>query len=112
MTIKKIKNNWCAWFNKPTDDELGPDNREACGLMEAQSNLLEYDKRTETEDEDGELNHIEGVGKDVYGKYAFAEMEYKGKKYFVQVRSKETYEVGVEFTKGRLIANLKKERLQ
>ena len=107
---KKIKNNP---FKKPTEDELGPDNREACELMEAQGNLSEYDKRTKTEDEDGEYNHIEGVGKDVYGKYAFAEMEYKGKKYFVQVRDRETYDGYVELTEGKIISpELEKERLQ
>tara|TARA_Y100001951_G_scaffold45341_1_gene35767 strand:- start:524 stop:919 length:396 start_codon:yes stop_codon:yes gene_type:complete len=100
-------------FKKPKKDELGPENKEACELMEAQGSLLEYDKKTETETEDGEYNNTEGVGKDVYGKYAFAEMEHKGKKYFVQVRARETYDGYVEITEGRMIGpKLEKERLQ
>ena len=54
--------------------ELGPDNKEACKLMEAQQNLLPYEKKYEEPivSEPGEFQQIEGVGKDIYGKYSYA----------------------------------------
>ena len=95
--------------------ELGPDNKEACKLMEAQQNLLPYEKKYEEPivSEPGEFQQIEGVGKDIYGKYSYSVMEYKGKQYFVQVRDRETYDVACEITQGRVIGpKLEKARVQ
>ena len=95
--------------------ELGPDNEEACKLMEAQQNLLPYEKKYEEPivSEPGEFQQIEGVGKDIYGKYSYSVMEYKGKQYFVQVRDRETYDVACEITQGRVIGpKLEKARVQ
>ena len=79
VQLETIKEN-C----KIQEGELGPDNREACKLMEAQQNLLPYEKKYEEPivSEPGEFQQIEGVGKDIYGKYSYSVMEHKGKQYF------------------------------
>ena len=95
--------------------ELGPDNKEACKLMEAQQNLLPYEKKYEEPivSEPGEFQQIEGVGKDIYGKYSYSVMEYKGKQYFVQVRDYETYQGYNEINNGKIIVGeTRKERVQ
>ena len=95
--------------------ELGPDNKEACKLMEAQQNLLPYEKKYEEPivSEPGEFQQIEGVGKDIYGKYSYSVMEYKGKQYFVQVRDYETYQGYNEINNGKiLVSEARKERVQ
>jgi hypothetical protein len=95
--------------------ELGPDNKEACKLMEAQQNLLPYEKKYEEPivSEPGEFQQIEGVGKDIYGKYSYSVMEYKGKQYFVQVRDYETYQGYNEINNGKIIVGeARKERVQ
>ena len=95
--------------------ELGPDNKEACKLMEAQQNLLPYEKKYEEPivSEPGEFQQIEGVGKDIYGKYSYSVMEYKGKQYFVQVRDYETYQGYNEINNGKiLVGEARKERVQ
>jgi len=95
--------------------ELGPDNEEACKLMEAQQNLLPYEKKYEEPivSEPGEFQQIEGVGKDIYGKYSYSVMEYKGKQYFVQVRDYETYQGYNEINNGKiLVGEARKERVQ
>ena len=110
VQLETIKEN-C----KIQEGELGPDNREACELMEAQKNLLKYGIKYEAPivSEPGEFETIDGVGKDVYGKYSYSVMEYKGKQYFVQVRDRETYDVACEITQGRVIGpKLEKARVQ
>ena len=110
VQLETIKEN-C----KIQEGELGPDNREACELMEAQQNLLKYGMKYEAPivSEPGEFETIDGVGKDVYGKYSYSVMEYKGKQYFVQVRDRETYDVACEITQGRVIGpKLEKARVQ
>ena len=100
VQLETIKEN-C----KIQEGELGPDNREACELMEAQQNLLKYGMKYEAPivSEPGEFQHIEGVGKDIFGKYSYAVMEHKGKQYFVQVREKELYDGYNEYNQGRLV---------
>ena len=95
--------------------ELGPDNKEACKLMEAQQNLLPYEKKYEEPivSEPGEFQQIEGVGKDIYGKYSYSVMEHKGKQYFVQVRDYETYQGYNEINNGKiLVSEARKERVR
>tara|TARA_Y100000114_G_scaffold59447_1_gene54397 strand:+ start:132 stop:512 length:381 start_codon:yes stop_codon:yes gene_type:complete len=100
VQLETIKEN-----SKVDPEELGPDNREACNLMEAQNHLLKYEKKYEEPivSEPGEFQHIEGVGKDIFGKYSYAVMEHKGKQYFVQVREKELYDGYNEYNQGRLV---------
>ena len=110
VQLETIKEN-C----KIQEGELGPDNREACELMEAQQNLLPYEKKYEEPivSEPGEFQQIEGVGKDIYGKYSYSVMEYKGKQYFVQVRDYETYQGYNEINNGKIIVSeARKERVQ
>ena len=110
VQLETIKEN-C----KIQEGELGPDNREACELMEAQQNLLPYEKKYEEPivSEPGEFQQIEGVGKDIYGKYSYSVMEYKGKQYFVQVRDYETYQGYNEINNGKiLVSEARKERVQ
>ena len=83
--------------------------------MEAQQYLLKYGMKYEAPivSEPGEFETIDGVGKDVYGKYSYSVMDYKGKQYFVQVRDRETYDVACEITQGRVIGpKLEKARVQ
>ena len=106
VQLETIKEN-C----KIQEGELGPDNK-ACELMEAQQNLLKYGMKYEAPivSEPGEFETIDGVGKDVYGKYSYSVMEYKGKQYFVQVRDRETYDVACEITQGRVIGLKERQR--
>ena len=110
VQLETIKEN-----SKVDPEELGPDNREACNLMEAQNHLLKYEKKYEEPivSEPGEFQQIEGVGKDIYGKYSYSVMEHKGKQYFVQVRDYETYQGYNEINNGKIIVGeARKERVQ
>ena len=100
---------------KIKDGELGPKNEEACKLMDAKIHLLERKSKLDKPmyDADFDWANADGVGKDVYGKYSYSVMEYKGKQYFVQVRDRETYDVACEITQGRVIGpKLEKARVQ
>ena len=73
-----------------TDKELGPDNKEARDLMMALHNTVDSKNLKYYEDEDdGPDCYVEGVGRDVYGKYSYTQKIYKGKVYLVQVREKD-----------------------
>ena len=50
-------------------------------------------------DEDGDEDCVAGVGKDIFGKYGFAEVEFKGKVYLVQVRDKDQIDNAYKHTK-------------
>lgn len=77
------------------DRELGPDNKEAGNLMEALHNTINSERLNRNKDIDGyedEDNTSAGVGKDIFGKYGFAEMTFKGKTYLMQIRDLEGYD--------------------
>jgi len=105
-------------WTDPDDVQLMRDmlpDPNGCKLMEAQQNLLPYEKKYEEPivSEPGEFQQIEGVGKDIYGKYSYSVMEYKGKQYFVQVRDYETYQGYNEINNGKiLVSEARKERVQ
>ena len=72
------------------DKELGPDNKEARDLMMALHNTVDSKNLKYYEDKnDGPDYFVEGVGKDVFGKYAYTKKIYKGKVYLIQVRDKD-----------------------
>ena len=75
------------------DKELGPDNKEAGDLMVALHHAVDSDRLKYYEDENGDLDSVSGVGKDIFGKYAYTETAHKGKTYLVQVREKDQIEV-------------------
>lgn len=108
MTKKNINQDWRTDFNwmDPEDvqldvirknteveeGELGPDNKEARTLMLALTNKIEFKKTVDC-----------GVGKDIFGKYAFADIKHRGKTYLVQVREKSAYDNAEKITQGRVI---------
>ena len=82
------------------DKELGPDNKEARDLMMALHNTVDSKNLKYYEDKnDGPDYFAEGVGKDVFGKYAYTKKIYKGKVYLIQVRDKDQIDNAYKHTK-------------
>ena len=91
---------------------LGPENKEACDLMEALHNTIDSKNLKYYTDEEGEEDSVSGVGKDVYGKYSFTEKIFKGKIYLVQVRDKDQIDNSYKHTKiGIQMPTLEKKEL-
>ena len=74
------------------DKELGPDNKEAGQLAEAIHNTIDSERLKRVTDADGNEDSTTGVGKDIFGKYGFAQMTFKGKTYLMQIRDLEGYD--------------------
>ena len=92
------------------DKELGPDNREAGKLMEALHNTVNSKRLKINRDKDGcedEDRSTAGVGKDIFGKYGFAETTFKGKNYLVQIRDLEGYDQKTKLYQGMAISGLR-----
>ena len=88
------------------DKELGPDNREAGKLATALMNTINSKHLKINKDIDGwedEDSTTSGVGKDIFGKYGFAEMEFKGKTYLMQIRDLEGYEQKTKLYQGMIV---------
>ena len=81
------------------DKELGPDNREAGKLIEALHNTVDSKNLNYYKDEMGDDESVSGVGKDVFGKYAYTEKVFKGKVYMIQVRDKDQIDNAYKHTK-------------
>ena len=73
---KKLKNQ------NDGESELGPNNSEACRLMDALQNTIDTSSFTPEEDDEGP-----GVGRNYLGKYAFANIKYQGTVYRVTLRN-------------------------
>ena len=84
------------------EGELGPENKEARDLMDAFITTVKLLTPT-THDDMDENKFSSGIGKDIFGKYAFADVEHKGRTYQVHLRDKETFDVAVEIAQGRAI---------
>ena len=119
MTKKNI-NTWATEFDwmDPNDvqldvirkntqveeGELDPENKEARTLMSALVQGIEIKNQKLYEDEEFEESwYDQGIGKDLFGKYAYAEFDHEGKTYQVHVREKSSYNNSVEITQGRII---------
>ena len=89
------------------DRELGPDNKEAGELMEALHNTVNSKRLKTYKDEDGWPDNKAGVGKDIFGKYGFAETTFKGKTYLMQIRYLEGYEQKTKLYQGMAITGLR-----
>ena len=108
MTKKNINQDWRTDFNWMDKDdvqldvikknteikegELGPDNKEARTLMSALVSKIEFEKDFDC-----------GIGKDLFGKYAFADIKRNSKTYLIQVREKSAYDNASKITQGRVI---------
>ena len=119
MTKKNINQDWRTDFNwmDPEDvqldvirknteveeGELGPDNKEARTLMFAMVQGIELKKEKNFELDSDEFWEDQGIGKDLFGKYAFTEFEHEGKTYLVHVREKSAYDYASKITRGRVI---------
>ena len=119
MTKKNINQDWRTDFNwmDPEDvqldvirknteveeGELGPDNKEARTLMFAMVQGIELKKEKNFELDSDEFWEDQGIGKDLFGKYAFTEFEHEGKTYLVHVREKSAYDYDSKITRGRVI---------
>ena len=85
------------------DRELGPDNKEAGNLIEALHKTINSEDLKYYKDEMGDDESVTGVGKDIFGKYGFAEMEIKGKTYLMQIRDLEGYEQKTKLYQGMIV---------
>tara|TARA_R110002153_G_scaffold82593_1_gene208242 strand:+ start:68 stop:463 length:396 start_codon:yes stop_codon:yes gene_type:complete len=119
MTKKNINQDWRAEFNWMDPDdvqldvikkntqieegELGPDNKEARTLMSALVEGIELKKTRNHDLDDEEFWDDQGIGKDLFGKYAFTEFDHEGKTYQVHIREKSAYDNVVKITQGRVI---------
>ena len=94
------------------DKELGPDNKEAGDLITALHNTVDSKNLKYYTDENGDEDSVSGVGKDIFGKYAYTETAHKGKTYLVQVRDKDQIDKAYKHTKiGIQMPNVKKRDL-
>ena len=86
------------------EGELSPDNPEACHLMMALITEVKVanPKTIYFPDED-EVDEDRGVGKDIFGKYAYQEVKFEGKTFLLQIREKKQYDNVVNITQGRSI---------
>ena len=89
------------------DKELGPDNKEAGKLMEALHNTIDSERLKILTDTDGNEDSTTGVGKDIFGKYGFAEMAFKGKTYLMQIRDLKGYDQSSKLYQGMAISGLR-----
>ena len=85
------------------EGELGPDNKEARTLMSALVEGIELKKTRNYDLDDEEFWDDQGIGKDLFGKYAFTEFDHEGKTYQVHIREKSAYDNVVKITQGRVI---------
>ena len=74
-----------------TDKELGPDNAEARHLMGVLHKIVDTSQHAKLDLEAEEEFTNTGIGKDMFCKYSYAEVEVNGKEYFIQVRDKEQF---------------------
>ena len=94
------------------DKELGPDNKEACDLIESLHNTVDSKNLKYYEEKDGPDFSINGVGRDIFGKYSYTEKIYKGKVYLIQVRDKDQIGQAYKHTKiGIQMPNVEKWEL-
>ena len=84
------------------EGELGPENKEAGDLMNALRQSIKLKKLKHYDDMDEEISSS-GVGKDVFGKYAFEDVEHEGKTYVIQMREKSKYDDVAKIIQGRMI---------
>ena len=91
--------------------ELGPDSREAGNLMEALLKTINREDLKYHTDEWGNEDSTMGVGKDLFGKYGFAEMDIKGKTYLMQIRDLEGYDRSTTFLQGMAISGLRQSEM-
>jgi len=89
------------------DKELGPYNREAGKLVEALHNTINSKRLKIFTHKDGYEDSTTGVGKDIFGKYGFAEMTFKGKAYLMQIRDLEGYYQSSKLYQGMAISGLR-----
>ena len=120
MSINKT-GNWRSDFNWMDKDdvqldvlknnsmieegELSPDNAEACELMSAfrDSISLKCEKAYDLDVDMDEELLSSGIGKDIFGKYAFDEIEHKGKTYQIHLREKSAYDNATAIAQSRII---------
>ena len=86
------------------EGELSPDNAEACELMMALTTEVKVKnpKIIDFDDDDG-LEEDRGIGKDIFGKYAYQDIEFGGKSYQIHLREKQSYDTATAIAQGRSI---------
>ena len=86
------------------EGELSPDNPEACHLMMALITEVKVanPKTIYFPDED-EVEEDRGVGKDIFGKYAYQDIEFIGKTYQIHLREKAVYDTATAIAQNRII---------
>tara|TARA_R110000803_G_scaffold144104_1_gene210031 strand:- start:274 stop:675 length:402 start_codon:yes stop_codon:yes gene_type:complete len=121
MTKKNINNRaWRTEFNwmdrddvqlevlkdnsRIEEGELSPDNKEACELMMALITEVKVKnpKIIDFENDEGE-DEDRGIGKDIFGKYAYQDIEFGGKTYQIHLREKAVYDNSAAIAQCRII---------
>ena len=121
MTKKNINNRaWRTEFNwmdrddvqlevlkdnsRIEEGELSPDNKEACELMMALITEVKVKnpKIIDFENDEGE-DEDRGIGKDIFGKYAYQDIEFGGKSYQIHLREKAVYDNATAIAQCRII---------
>ena len=86
------------------EGELSPDNAEACELMMALTTEVKVKnpKIIDFDDDDG-LEEDRGIGKDIFGKYAYQDVQFEGKTYQIHLREKAVYDTATAIAQNRII---------
>ena len=101
VQLDVLKNN-----SRIEDGELSPDNPEACELMMALITEVKVKNPKFIDFEDEEYEGMEedrGIGKDIFGKYAYQDVQFEGKTYQIHLREKAAYDNATAIAQGRII---------
>ena len=86
------------------EGELSPDNAEACELMMALTTEVKVKNPKIIDFDDDGLEEDRGIGKDIFGKYAYQDVQFEGKTYQIHLREKAVYDTATAIAQNRIIA--------
>ena len=85
------------------EGELSPDNAEACELMMALITEVKVKNPKIIDFDDDGLEEDRGIGKDIFGKYAYQDVQFEGKTYQIHLREKAVYDTATAIAQNRII---------
>ena len=85
------------------EGELSPDNAEACELMTALTTEVKVKNPKIIDFDDDGLEEDRGIGKDIFGKYAYQDVQFEGKTYQIHLREKAVYDTATAIAQNRII---------
>ena len=101
VQLDVLKNN-----SRIADGELSPDNPEACELMMALITEVKVKNPKFIDFEDEEYEGMEedrGIGKDIFGLYAYQDVQFEGRTYQIHLREKQSYDTATAIAQCRII---------